>query len=78
MVSVLICTYNSAKVLPGCLRSLAQQDYRPLEIIVMDGGSRDETVSVLESYSAPELHWSSEPDRGVVARSWAMIRAAPR
>jgi glycosyltransferase involved in cell wall biosynthesis len=32
----------------------------------MDGGSSDDTVAVLESYDAPELHWWSEPDGGVV------------
>jgi len=42
------------------------QDYRPLEVLVVDGDSKDDTVSVLRSFDAPELQWWSEPDRGVV------------
>jgi glycosyltransferase involved in cell wall biosynthesis len=42
----------------------------------MDGGSNDETVAVLKSFDAPELHWWSEPDRGVVdAVNKGMARA---
>ena len=37
-----------------------------MEILVLDGGSKDDTVSVLQSFDAPELQWWSEPDRGVV------------
>jgi len=50
MVSVLICTYNSASVLPACLRSLAQQDYSPVEIVIVDNASADDTPRLLESH----------------------------
>jgi GT2 family glycosyltransferase len=53
MVSVLICTYNSAKVLPGCLRSLAQQEYGPMEIIIVDNASSDPTREILATLGAP-------------------------
>src|SRR5207244_10671984 len=42
------------------------QDYRPIEVLVLDGASSDETVDVLKSFDAPELQWWSEKDRGVV------------
>lgn len=67
LVSILIPSYNQGRFLPATLDSILSQDYRPLEIIVMDGGSKDDTVSVLESYSQrhPEIRWRSEPDKGV-------------
>ena len=50
MVSVLITTYNSARFLETCLKSLLQQVYKPLEVIVVDNDSSDGTRKVL----APE------------------------
>ncbi len=42
-ISVIIPTYNSAKHIKGCLQSLATQSLKPLEIIVVDDGSTDDT-----------------------------------
>lgn len=65
-VSVVVPSYNQGRYLKEALDSILTQDYRPLEVMVVDGGSRDETLSVLRSYgSIPELKWSSAPDDGV-------------
>ncbi len=48
LVSVVIATCNRANLLEGALASLAQQDYRPLEVVVVDDGSRDDTRSLLK------------------------------
>ena len=48
------------------LKSCLKQSYRPIEIIIQDGGSTDETVSILRALNAPEVLWTSEPDAGVV------------
>lgn len=67
LVSVIIPSYNQGKYISDTLDSILEQDYRPIEIIVVDGASKDETVDVLKSYSNhPELKWKSEPDKGVV------------
>ena len=67
LVSVIVPSYNQGKFIRATLDSILQQDYRPIEILVMDGGSTDETVEVLKSYGElSELKWVSEPDRGVV------------
>jgi hypothetical protein len=50
LVSVIICTYNRCDVLPHALDSVLAQSYRPLEIIVVDDASTDETDSVLSQY----------------------------
>jgi glycosyltransferase involved in cell wall biosynthesis len=47
LVSVVIPTYNRAELLEECLSSLERQSYRPLEIVVADDGSTDETVKVV-------------------------------
>jgi GT2 family glycosyltransferase len=49
MVSILITSYNSAPVLGHCLDSLRQQDYAPLEVIIVDNASSDATRALLES-----------------------------
>jgi len=66
LVSVVVPSFNQGRFIRATIDSVLQQDYRPLEIVVVDGGSKDDTVSVLESYGdIPELRWTSEPDRGV-------------
>jgi glycosyltransferase involved in cell wall biosynthesis len=63
LVSVLTPSFNHGRFLGECIRSVAQQTYRPLEHIICDGGSTDSTIDVL--HRAPEnVRWISEPDRG--------------
>jgi glycosyltransferase involved in cell wall biosynthesis len=65
-VSVVVPSFNQGRFIRATIDSILQQDYRPLEIIVVDGGSKDDTLGVLQSYGdIPELRWTSEPDRGV-------------
>lgn len=52
MVSVLIVTWNSAKVLGECITSLSAQDYAAIEVIVVDNASTDTTRSLLASAAA--------------------------
>jgi glycosyltransferase involved in cell wall biosynthesis len=55
---------NQARYLEDCLTSVSTQTYEPVEHVVMDGGSRDGSVSILERSASPQLRWHSEPDRG--------------
>ncbi len=47
-ISVIIPTYNEEKVIGKCLESLSKQTYKDLEIIVVDDGSTDETLSKIK------------------------------
>jgi glycosyltransferase involved in cell wall biosynthesis len=67
LVSIIIPSFNQGRFIRETLASVLSQDHRPLEILVMDGGSTDETLAVLRSYGrTPELNWRSRPDDGVV------------
>jgi glycosyltransferase involved in cell wall biosynthesis len=66
LVSIVIPSFNQGRFIAETLQSCLKQSYRPIEIIVQDGGSTDDTVPILRSTNAAELSWSSEPDRGVV------------
>ena len=67
LVSIIIPSYNQGRFIRETIDSVLAQDYRPIEVLVLDGASKDETVDVLRSYGErPELQWWSEPDKGVV------------
>ena len=66
LASIIVPSFNQGRFIRETLESCLAQDYRPLEVLVVDGGSADETVSILREMTAPELRWWSEPDRGVV------------
>lgn len=63
-ITVVTPSYNQGRFLEQTIRSVLLQNYPNLEYFVIDGGSNDESVSVIEHY-APWIHyWHSEPDRG--------------
>jgi len=63
LVSVLTPSFNQGAYIGDTLRSVRMQTYSNVEHIVMDGGSTDETVALLEAAGAG-VDWVSEPDRG--------------
>lgn len=66
LVSIIVPSFNQGRYIRETIESCLNQSYRPLEVLVLDGGSSDETLSVLESFAAPELKWWSARDKGVV------------
>jgi glycosyltransferase involved in cell wall biosynthesis len=65
MISVVTPSYNQARFLERTLRSvLDEQPGVEVELIVIDGGSTDGSVAILERYAPRLAYWVSEPDRG--------------
>jgi glycosyltransferase involved in cell wall biosynthesis len=66
-VSVLVPSYNQGRYLDEALKSVFAQQYARMELLVLDGGSTDESIDVLKRYDgAPGFWWKSERDAGVV------------
>lgn len=49
--SIAMCTYNGARYLPEQLESIAAQTQPPVELVICDDGSSDDTVSLISNYS---------------------------
>jgi glycosyltransferase involved in cell wall biosynthesis len=63
-VSIVMPSFNHAAYLEQAIRSVLLQGYPALELIVMDGGSADGSVAILEKYDPWLEYWHSQPDRG--------------
>lgn len=63
LVSIVTPSYNQGKYIEETIISVIKQDYAPLEYIVMDGGSTDNTMAILPRYG-DRLKWMSENDTG--------------
>lgn len=64
VISVITPSYNQASFLEETIRSVLLQGYPKLEYIILDGGSKDESVEILKKYSQWLSYWISEPDAG--------------
>src|SRR5665811_510890 len=65
LISVIVAVFNGRVTLQQCIDSVAQQTYPNKELIIIDGGSNDGTVEVLEENRNKFSYWVSEPDRGI-------------
>lgn len=64
-LSVITATYNCASTIEDCLSSIAEQTYRNIEHVVIDGASSDGTLEILKRQRAAMSHFVSEPDGGI-------------
>ena len=75
-VSVITVVFNGARHLQDCLDSVARQRGLAIEHIVIDGGSTDGTVDMLQAWSDQLAFWVSEPDAGIADAMNKGIRKA--
>jgi glycosyltransferase involved in cell wall biosynthesis len=64
LVSIVIPSFNQGEYIEQTILSILNQSYKFIEIIVIDGGSKDRTLSILKKYDDKIKYWKSEPDKG--------------
>jgi glycosyltransferase involved in cell wall biosynthesis len=64
-VSIITVCYNADIFISSAIESVLAQSYDEVEFIVIDGGSTDGTVLIIESFGDKVTHFISEPDKGI-------------
>ena len=65
LVSIIVVTFNAGNYLKDCLDSILGQQFKNLEIIIKDGGSTDDTPSIVKAYEKHIAIYESTPDAGI-------------
>ena len=63
-ITIVTPSFNQGQFLEETIRSVLLQGYPDLEYFVLDGGSKDNSVEIIERYSPWLTYWASEPDGG--------------
>ena len=64
-LSVITINYNNKNGLIKTINSVINQTYKDFEFIIIDGGSTDGSLEVIQEYSGQINYWVSEPDNGI-------------
>jgi len=64
-ISIITVVYNGEAYLRDCIESIINQSYPNVEYIIVDGGSTDGTLSIIEEYKTHVHQLISEPDQGL-------------
>ncbi len=75
-ISIITVSFNSAKTIKETIESILIQDYNNIEYIIIDGGSSDETIDIVKSYSEKISYFISEKDNGIYDAMNKGIKAA--
>lgn len=76
LLSIVIVTFRDREELRAILENLRPFARPALEVVVIDGGSQDGTVELLESFEPQPAYWQSAPDRGIYDAMNQGIQAA--
>lgn len=63
-ISIVVPSFNQGDFLERTILSVLNQNYRNLELVVIDGGSTDNSGEIIKKYERYISHWVSEPDEG--------------
>ena len=65
LITIITVNYNNETGLEKTLKSVCTQSYNDFEYIVIDGGSTDGSLEIIERYKSFISYWVSEKDNGV-------------
>lgn len=75
-ITIVTVCLNAEETIRDCLRSVSQQDYKNIEYIVIDGGSKDSTVSIVKSFNLVDYLISEQDDGLYDAMNKAVKKAS--
>jgi glycosyltransferase involved in cell wall biosynthesis len=64
-ISIITVCYNSAATIEKTIQSVGSQSYPNIEYIIVDGNSKDDTLSIIKKHQDKVATWISEPDKGL-------------
>ena len=65
LISIITVVFNAKNDLEKTIKSIQKQSFKDFEYIVVDGGSKDGTLDIINQYNQHITTWISEPDRGL-------------
>lgn len=65
LISIITVTFNSEKYLEDTIKNITSQSYDNIEYIIIDGGSTDQTLDIINKYTDMIDYYVSEPDNGM-------------
>jgi glycosyltransferase involved in cell wall biosynthesis len=64
-ITIIVAVYNGSLTLSRCIKSIILQSYPNMELIIIDGGSSDGSVKIIEDNSDRIAYWESKRDKGI-------------
>ncbi|MEP6614576.1 MAG: glycosyltransferase family 2 protein [Mucilaginibacter sp.] len=64
-ISIITVCFNAESTIESCIASVKSQNYTEIEYIIIDGGSTDKTINIINNYAHYVSHFVSEPDLGI-------------
>ena len=64
-ITVVTVCYNAAVTIEKTILSVVGQTYNNIEYLIIDGGSKDDTLAIIKKYESNISKWISEPDKGI-------------
>jgi glycosyltransferase involved in cell wall biosynthesis len=65
LVTIITAVYNGEEYLEETIQRVLAQTYPNLEYVIVDGGSKDQTLEIIKKYEAKIDYWVSESDKGI-------------